>query len=75
MLLALDFSIGFVPIGCCRAMLFALEIPIEAIPGGCRYSAPPQAKKKADVAERLSVFDHIGLLVDGPPGLPWVPLI
>jgi len=25
-------------------------------------------QKKADVAEHLGVFDHVGLLVNGPPG-------
>jgi hypothetical protein len=30
--------------------------------------AVPRAIKKADVAEHLEVFDHVGLLVNEPPG-------
>jgi hypothetical protein len=30
--------------------------------------------KKADVAEHPGVFDHVGLLVDGPPGTAGLPL-
>ncbi len=33
------------------------------------------AKKKADVAERPAAFDHVGLLVNGPPGTAGLPLI
>src|SRR4029077_15455823 len=31
--------------------------------------------KKADVLEHLAVFDHVGLLVSGPPGLAGLPFI
>ena len=34
-----------------------------------------QAKKKADVAEHPEVFDHVGLLVNGPSSLAGVPFI
>ena len=30
--------------------------------------APPTVIKKADVAENPKVFDHVGLLVNEPPG-------
>jgi hypothetical protein len=35
----------------------------------------PRKTKKADVAEYPKVFDHIGLLVDEPPGTAEVLLI
>ncbi len=38
-----------------------------------RRDHPPQAKKKADVVEHPEVFDHVGLLVNGPPGQPGYP--
>jgi hypothetical protein len=31
--------------------------------------------KKADAAEHLQVFNHIGLLVNGPPAASGLPLI
>jgi hypothetical protein len=31
--------------------------------------------KKADVVERPGVFDHVGLLVNGPPGTAGLPFI
>jgi hypothetical protein len=31
------------------------------------------ATKKADVAEHPEVFDHVGLLVNGPPGTAGLP--
>jgi hypothetical protein len=30
----------------------------------------PTAMKKADVAEHPKVFDHVGLLINEPPGIP-----
>jgi hypothetical protein len=32
-----------------------------------------QAIKKADVVEHPKVFDHVGLLVNGPPGTAELP--
>ena len=32
-------------------------------------------QKKADVAEHPEVFDHVGLLVNGPPGMAGLPFI
>jgi hypothetical protein len=29
--------------------------------------------KKADVTEHLEVFDHVGLLFNGPPGITDLP--
>jgi hypothetical protein len=37
------------------------------------HSAPPKAKKKADVVEHPEVFDHVGLLVTEPPGTVGLP--
>jgi hypothetical protein len=34
-----------------------------------------QKTKKADVGEHLGVFDHIGLLVNGPSGGTGLPFI
>ena len=33
------------------------------------------SEKKADVAEHPEVFNHVGLLVNGPPGVAEVPFI
>jgi hypothetical protein len=53
-----------------------LDWVILVRPGG---AAVPHHRKKAGVVERLSVFDHAGLLVDEPPdiaagtaGLPFI---
>jgi hypothetical protein len=34
-----------------------------------RSSHPTSAQKKAGVAEHPEVFDHAGILVNGPPGM------
>ena len=34
-----------------------------------------QRNKKADVAEHPEVFDHVGLLVNEPPGQAGLPFI
>jgi hypothetical protein len=40
----------------------------------CRYRPTRRrAKKKAGVIERPEVFDHAGLLVNGPPYMPGLP--
>jgi len=41
-------------------------------PGGHGRFAPPQTKK-ADVVEHPEVFDHVGLLVNEPPGMAGLP--
>jgi hypothetical protein len=33
------------------------------------------ANKKADVEEHLQVLHHVGLLANGPPGIPGLPFI
>jgi len=35
---------------------------------GCDPTAAREREKKADVAEHPEVFDHVGLLVNEPPG-------
>jgi hypothetical protein len=42
---------------------------------GCEFLAPPKAKKKADVFEHPGVFDHVGILVNGPLGTAGAPFI
>jgi hypothetical protein len=37
------------------------------------YPALLQVKKKAGMAEHPEVFDHAGLLVNGPPGTAGLP--
>jgi hypothetical protein len=32
-------------------------------------------RKKADMAEHLGMFGHVGLLVNGPPGTAGAPLV
>jgi hypothetical protein len=34
-----------------------------------------ERKKKTDVAEHPKVFDHVGLLANGPPGMAELPFI
>ena len=46
-----------------------------SLTGGCDRPRSPRAKKKADVAEHPEVFDHVGLLVNGPPGTAGLPFI
>jgi hypothetical protein len=36
---------------------------------------PPPRAKKNGVAEHPEVFDHAGLLVNGPPGMAGLPFI
>jgi hypothetical protein len=43
-----------------------------ALPGAGDGAAPPETKK-ADVAEHVRVFRHVGLLVNGPPGPAGLP--
>jgi hypothetical protein len=42
---------------------------------GCCYERATERNKKTDVSEHLRVFDHVGLLVNGPPGTAELPLI
>jgi len=36
---------------------------------GILAAVPQHRKQKADVAEHLEVFDHVGLLTNEPPGI------
>jgi len=36
--------------------------------GGCERPVPPKTKKKPTWRNTQEVFDHIGLLVNEPPG-------
>jgi len=36
---------------------------------------PAVTNKKADVVEHAKVFDHVGLLSNGPPGQAGLPFI
>ena len=49
-------------------------MPVSRAWGGA-YERRRGAKKKADVAERPAAFDHVGLLVNGPPGTAGLPFI
>jgi hypothetical protein len=42
--------------------------------GRCRHSTTPKTKK-ADAAEHLEVFNHVGLLFNEPPGTAELPFI
>jgi len=42
-------------------------------PPGCDRPGLHERKKKAGVAEHPEVFDHAGILVNGPPGTPALP--
>jgi hypothetical protein len=48
---------------------------VELASSGLSHRRSPLATKKADAAKHPSVFDHVGLLVNGPPGRAGVPLI
>jgi hypothetical protein len=49
-----------------------LQLSIEFVLGGRDRPAP---QKKTDVVEHPQVFDHVGLLVNGPPGRAELPFI
>jgi hypothetical protein len=48
---------------------------MEVIPAGCLPPVLPLFTKKAVVAEYPKIFDHAGLLVNGPPGTIGLPFI
>jgi hypothetical protein len=48
----------------------------EVVAGAIRKQVPLSVtKKKAGMAEHPLVFDHAGLLVNGPPGTAGLPFI
>jgi hypothetical protein len=55
--------------------LVDLNVSISSLLGGCDWLAPPKAEKKADVVKHSEVFDHVGLLVNGPLGTAKAPFI
>jgi hypothetical protein len=55
---------------------FTLPFIVQHQLGG--WKLPPfrhSRRKKTDVAKYLEVFDHVGLLVNEPPGLAGLPFI
>ena len=52
------------------AMRFPHAVRIDPVPElrGSLEATCPTRTKKADVAEHPQVFDHVGLLVNQPPG-------
>jgi hypothetical protein len=50
-------------------------LSIGLVPALCDLSTPVKAKKEADMVEYLSVFDHVGLLVNEPPDTSGLPFI
>jgi hypothetical protein len=71
---------ALLPVRCCSKAMVAftmcwtmvvLDLLIEIVPSGHR-SARPKAKK-ADVVGHLEVFNHVGLLVNEPPGTAELP--
>jgi hypothetical protein len=51
-----------------------LDFAIPYLSGGCDAPEQPQ-KEKADVVDHPQGFDHIGLLVNEPPGQAGLPLV
>jgi|SRR6266851_942526 len=59
-----------------RAICWAkveLDLLISVILGGRDSFAPPQAKKKPTWSDTPKVSDHVGLLVNEPPGTAGLP--
>jgi len=50
-------------------------VSIRCLPDDPDRPAPPKRNKKADVVEGPKAFDHVGLLVDEPPGQAGLLLI
>jgi hypothetical protein len=50
------------------------RIPLAGASGFCLRKAA-RAKKKTDVVGHPEVFDHVGLLVNEPPGTAGLPFI
>jgi hypothetical protein len=69
----LKLRITPLPATTCRAMVDS-DLLTGLVPPRRDCPALLQSKKKAGVAEHPEVFDHAGLLVNGPPALPGCPL-
>jgi len=55
--------------------MFKSRLSIEFVTGDRRPPPVASGEKKADVVEHPQVFDHVGLLVDGPPGGAGLPFV
>lgn len=55
---------------CCS--MFERGLSIGFVFGRCDCLTLPQTKK-TDVVEHPGVFDHVGVLVNGPPGTTGLP--
>jgi hypothetical protein len=55
--------------------MFMPRLSIGFVAGDRRPSLVASGEKKADVVEHPEVFDHVGLLVDGPPGGAGLPFV
>jgi hypothetical protein len=67
----LELSLGWV--GCSKALAAgAIGCAILGLDLSIGLAGPPKAKK-AGVVEHPEVFDHVGLLVNGPPGHAGLP--
>jgi hypothetical protein len=58
---------------CCATLGSSFSIALRPRRGSDRLTGP--RTKKADVAEHLKVFDHVGLLVNEPSGKAGLPFI
>jgi hypothetical protein len=76
-------DLGATPVRCCwkslaagatcRAMV-GLDLFMSFIPPGCGRQRATKHKKN-DVVNHLKVFDHVGLLINAPPGTSGLPVI
>jgi hypothetical protein len=49
------------------------DLSIGFVPGGCDHAEPPTAKKKPTWCNTFTVWHHVGVLVDEPPGAAGLP--
>src|SRR5438552_17637774 len=74
-----DAVLGAWPVLCCSKALAAWASRRATVTSdlsigfGPSLGRPAPGAKKADVAERPEAFDHVGLLVNGPPGTAGLP--
>ena len=55
--------------------MFKSRLSIGFVAGDRRPCLVASGEKKADVVEHPEVFDHVGLLVNGPPGGAGLPFV
>jgi len=58
-----------------RDSLISMLPPLAVLCFGPAVVFGNAANKKADGVEHPGVLDHVGLLVNGPPGAPGLPFI